>query len=94
VENIQGIIYDMRRIDTFSRDNLAAMQRESYRFDAREDLSGIPAAFVVESAMQEQIADLLIKMTPGKGRKDICFSSAEAHAFFADWHAQYGKARA
>ncbi|MEL6526724.1 MAG: hypothetical protein AAFQ07_13560, partial [Chloroflexota bacterium] len=94
IENIQGIIYDMRRIDVFSRDNLAAMQRESFRFDSREDLSGVPTAFVVESMMQERIADLLIKMTSGKERKNICFSSAEAHAFFAEWHAQFGKARA
>lgn len=93
-DNIKGTIYDLRRVEAFSRDNLAAMQRESFRLDSKLNMSNIPAAFVVQSETQEQMAEMLIKMTPGKERKAVVFSTAEAHAYFAEWHARRNSARA
>lgn len=86
LSEITGIILDLRRVDSFSRDNLAAMQRESFRFNQKNDLSQIPLAFVVNTDMQEQIANLVIQMTPDKDRSEITFSTAEARAYFDDWH--------
>jgi|GEM_PF-3996294 len=86
VTDVKGLIIDLRRVDSFSRDNLAAMQRESFRFNQKNDLSLIPVAYVVNTEMQEQIANLVIQMTPDKDRSEITFSTAEAQAYFTDWH--------
>ena len=89
ISQLHGIQYDLRRVDNFSRDNMAAMQREIFRLNRRHDISKVPVAYVVNSEMQEQIANMVIQMTPDKDRSEIVFSTAEAYAYFADWHEQH-----
>lgn len=92
VAQLQGIQFDLRRVDSFSRDNLASMQRESFRFNNKYKISHVPVAFVVITEMQEQIATLAIQMTPDKDRSEIVFSTAEAYAYFSDWHNHQARA--
>jgi hypothetical protein len=87
-ENIYGLIFDMRRIEEFSRDNFASMQRESFNIDKKFDMSHIPVAFVVDTQMQEQFARMLIGATSGHDRKYIVYSLAEAFMFFEEWHSE------
>lgn len=86
IENISGMIFDMRRVEEFSRDNLAAVQRESFNIDKKYNMNFVPIAFVVETGMQEQFARMFIGSTNGQDRKTIAFSLAEAHMFFEEWH--------
>lgn len=93
LNHLQGIEFDLRRIETFARDNMSSMQRESFQLNKRYDMSRIPVCFVVHTKMQEQMAYHVIQITPNKDRSDIVFSTAEAHAYFAEWH-DYNDARA
>lgn len=86
IENILGMIFDMRRVEEFSRDNLASMQRESFNIDKKYNMSHVPIAIVVDTRMQEQVARMIIGATAGQERKCIVYSLAEAQAAFEEWH--------
>ncbi len=89
ISQLYGIQYDLRRVDNFGRDNMVAMQRESFRLNRRHDISQVPVAYVVNTEVQEQIANMVIQMTPDKDRSEIVFSSAEAYGYFKEWHEQH-----
>lgn len=88
IENISGMIFDMRRVEEFSRDNLASMQRESFNMDKKYNTSYVPIAIVVDTQMQEQVARMLIGATSGQERKCIVYSLAEAQAALEEWHSE------
>jgi hypothetical protein len=88
IDNIQGMIFDMRRVEEFSRDNLASIQRENFNMDRKFNMNFVPTALVVDTAIQEQFARMTIGVSNGQERKCIVYSLAEAHMFFEEWHSE------
>jgi hypothetical protein len=89
IKTVRGLVMDFRRVDRFDKGNMATVQRESYAINNQFDLSHVPVALVVDTALQEQIVDFTTKVTPDRDRKQIVYSIAEAFTYFDEWHAEH-----
>ena len=88
VENLRGIIFDFRKVQRFSRDNLPAAQSESYRANRNLSLDHVPIAMVVETPIQEQMVRISMQSTPGQNRKRIVHTIEEGYAFIDAFNQQ------
>ena len=89
---VKGCIFDFRQVERFERDNLAQVQRESYRLNSKVSLDHVPVALLVETKVQEQTIRISQQITPEQHRKRIVKSVTEAHNFFKEWHEKYANA--
>jgi len=86
IKNVRGVILDMRKMTKFHESNLSSTVKESRTMNREVDMSHLPVVFWVQNPYQEEIARILIKLTPQKNRRVLRHTEAEALAFIEDWH--------
>lgn len=85
-EAIRAFVFDFTAVKRFQRNNTRATQNQSRRANSTVDLSGIPAALIVQTHYQEQLVLLSMKANKVEERTRICHSQTEAHKFIMDFH--------
>lgn len=89
IKNVLGAIFDFRQMTKFHESNLSTTIKESRSANREIDMSHLPVVFWVKTAYQEEIARILIKLTPQKNRRTLAYSEQEALAFIANWHQEH-----
>ena len=89
IKNVHGAIFDFRKMTKFHESNLSSTVKESRSANRNIDMSHLPVVFWVQSAYQEEIARILIKLTPQKNRRTFARSEEEALAFIEAWHREH-----
>ena len=85
-QDIDGLVFDFRKVDTFGPDNLFEARKKSRGFNLRQDVSTLPVSMICANFYQEEILRGPMQNVPENNRKKIVKTDAEALAFIAEWH--------
>lgn len=85
-QDIDGEVFDFRKVETFGPDNLFEARKKSRGFNLKQDVSTLPVAMICENFYQEEILRGPMQNVPENNRKSIVNTEAEALEFIANWH--------
>ena len=81
-----GCIFDFSQVTSFQLGNVQTVQQESREINQRYDYSTVPVALIADTAYQEGMIKVSMKLNPQQKRLRIVRSQDEALAFFREWH--------
>lgn len=85
---VRGLVFDLRKVVRFKRDNLYTTAEQSERLSEQLDHRVYPIALVVGNYYQEQMAKVTILVAHDAERREIVRSMEEALGYIGSWYAR------
>ncbi|TVR22800.1 MAG: hypothetical protein EA396_05280 [Anaerolineaceae bacterium] len=85
---VRGLVFDLRKVVRFKRDNLYTAAEQSQRLSEQLDHRIYPIALIVGNYYQEQMAKVTLLVTHDSERREIVRSMEEALTYIGSWYAR------
>jgi hypothetical protein len=89
VTEARGSIYDFRQVKDFKSSNITTARKQSQNASQSAELKNHPVALLVETALQERMVSVMMKLTEQTDRKKLVMSIEEAQDYIAAWHKKH-----
>jgi hypothetical protein len=87
-QEVRGIVFDLRKVVRFKRDNLYSAHEQSTELDRELEGRQLPVALLVGNYYQEQMAKGTLLQAPDADRREIVHNMDAAVAYIGSWYAQ------
>ena len=89
VTEARGSIYDFRQVKDFKSSNITTARKQSQSASQSAELKNHPVALLVETALQERMVSVMMKLTEQTDRKKLVKTVEEGQDYITAWHKKH-----